>query len=99
MKTYGDFKCDACGQRAHAVWHGAQRCMAICATCATDVLPSLAADAVHLGLSPSAPQWAHERMSARFWRALALRLQKEHCERRAPVNGHGVHDPCPELPF
>ena len=77
----GDQRCFNCNEQATAVWHGMgvdNNIVAVCAICATDILPALIADAVWLD-SKERRKWnlnfinALEKSSVSFWRAATAR--------------------------
>lgn len=73
-------QCSACGERASAIWHGAEH-LAVCHRCAIEVLPTLIADAIsHPTLSSMVH--AHDAMIKRFWEATAKRLLGEQDRKR-----------------
>lgn len=70
--------CDVCDQAATARWRG-NRNIAICSTCAIDVLPKLMADAIDLSPDENfdRAKTSLERIVRTFWRAMACRLFRE----------------------
>lgn len=70
--------CDVCDQPATARWRG-HRPISICPTCAIEVLPRLAADAIDVSAADSRERvkWIVKRMAVAFWKALSMRLLKE----------------------
>lgn len=70
--------CSICRQPATAAWHG-NTTIAICSTCAVNILPALIADAVDL--SHKRPmervKLAALQVERNLWRAVALRLARE----------------------
>ena len=73
----GEF-CAFCDHPAAAAWRG-QRLIAVCPSCAIEVLPKLAADAIDLAAASEADRlkWIVMQMKSKFWKALSLRLVKE----------------------
>lgn len=64
-------KCGACGHPATAVWQGAGT-ISICSTCAVEVLPALAADALAARIDDYDDARRSIRdIEARYWRAIA----------------------------
>ena len=77
MRVNG-FDCAVCGESATALWHGAKP-IAICETCAVDVLPTLIADAIFLPndvRSVDQAQRQLEKITSVYWKAVACRLRK-----------------------
>jgi hypothetical protein len=70
--------CSICGRPATATWRGVEF-ISVCPKCATEHLPRLIADAIHLSGNASTGQamWAYGQIKLKFWRALALRLALE----------------------
>jgi hypothetical protein len=73
--------CDLCDTPATAVWHG-RNALHVCSQCSQEILPALAADALH-PFELIDPHKVAGRMLFHFWRALALRLRPKRKSRRA----------------
>lgn len=73
----GEF-CAFCDHPATAAWSG-RRLIAVCPSCAIDVLPKLAADAIDLTAASESDRLKLIviQMKSKFWKALSLRFVKE----------------------
>jgi len=70
--------CHACGHPATAVWSGSTGTIAICGTCALEVLPSLIVDSVDFPRDWSRGKSLVEQVAAKMWRAMVCRSYREH---------------------
>jgi hypothetical protein len=70
--------CSICHQPATSAWHGAGT-IAICSSCAVDVLPALIADGVDLAHTRPADRLklVALQVERNLWRGLALRATRE----------------------
>ena len=78
-----DFDCLICGGNSSAFWDGVNGQIRVCGFCAIEWLPALIADAVPVSASEDFPHRTLARIELRFWRALALRLDRERRESKA----------------
>jgi hypothetical protein len=84
MKSITQFTCTFCGAEVTnsdycgGEWHGPDSNVYCCGHCATDVLPALIADSIHIyGRPYSKAKERLDRIERTFWKALAARASRK----------------------